>query len=502
MHQKQIIAVFFSLILAICIPLNVDAQTSRTHSVVVSDEVSRIEIPLIGTLTIFMKYSIDFEVRKPSIIDAGTTQQITLSPRNGVLTTTFYLNGNLLASIPRNLPLGSITKIAIPGTFVGEVYGSPSIIVGMGVTGPSSPSNYVTLDSMSSVNFPIRVDNEIGTSDSVRVFFPMRIDLDIGGNINLVLVNIPIRVGTVPIEVSTEISETIPLRKYITTSTSLQVKDGSNAGYIQVYPTVMPSFGGTIYTSNISLYVDGQYKGKVTSDGWSQQIHTGSGKIFVELKFPETTSSWNKAIIHKSSDASQTFDVKYPPPKPTSTQSSNQMIASAQSSGLSYSQGSSYSMDFGWLLLFLIIIGGAIGGGVVAAKRKKRKTKGDSVVQGDDSKPSSDKNETKPVLKPTTPAQKNCSHKDFWFGPDSMKICTDCGIVLGPMYVESEKPETAPAQQQLDSFLVEENVETEVKKETIHDIERNEKALGILKERLAKGEISVQEYQTIKKELS
>jgi len=470
-----------------------------------------------------MKYSIDFEVRKPSIIDAGTTQQITLSPRNGVLTTSFYLNGDLLTSIPRNLPLGSTTKIAIPGTFVGEVYGSPSIRVGMGVTGPSSPSNYVTLDSMSSVNFPIRVDNEIGTSDSVRVFFPMRIDLDIGGNINLVLVEIPIRVGTVPIEVSTEISETIPLRKYITTSTSLQVKDGSNAGYIQVYPTVMPSFGGTIYTSNISLYVDGQYKGKVTSDGWSQQIHTGSGKIFVELKFPETTSSWNKAIIHKSSDASQSFDVKYPPPKPTSTQSSKQMIASAQSSGPSYSQGSSYSMDFGWLLLFLIIIGGAIGGGVAAAKRKKRKTKGDSVVQGDNSKPSSDKNETKPVLKekpvlnkptyvlnetkpvlkPTKPAQKNCSHKDFWFGPDSMKICTDCGIELGPMYVESKKSETVPAQQQLDTFLVEDKkVETEVKKETIHDIEQTEKALGILKERLAKGDITLGEYTELKKELS
>lgn len=191
--------------------------------------------------------------------------------------------------------------------------------------------------------------------------------------------------------------------------------------------------------------------------------------------------------------------------------------------GLSYSQSSGYSMDFGWLLLFLIIIGGAIGGGVAAAKRKKRKTKGDSVVKGDNSKPSSDKNETKPilkeklvlnkptyvlnetkpVLKPTTPSQKNCSHKDFWFGPDSMKICTDCGIVLGPMYVESEKPETVPAQQQLDAFLVEDKkVGSEVKKETIHNIEQTEKALGILKERLAKGEISVQEYQNIKKELS
>jgi len=191
--------------------------------------------------------------------------------------------------------------------------------------------------------------------------------------------------------------------------------------------------------------------------------------------------------------------------------------------GVSHSQSSGYTMDFGWLFLFLIIIGSAIGGGVAAAKRKKRKTKEDSVVKGNDSKPSSDKNETKPVLKekpvlnkpthvlnktkpvlkPTTPAQKNCSHKDFWFGPDSMKICTYCGIELGPMYVESEKPETVPAQQQLDAFLVEEKkVEPEVKKETIHDIEKNEKALGILKERLANGEISVKEFQEIKKELS
>ncbi len=339
--KKILLSSFFILlILSIGIPLNADAQTSKTHSIVVSSNTSTVKIPLVGTLTIVMKYSIDFDVRKPSIIEAGTTEKITLSPRNGVLTSTFYLDGKLLASIPQNLPLGSNSKFTVPSTLgLGEVYASPSLVVGMGVKGPSSASDYVYLNSMSSIDFPIRVYNEIGNSNSVTVNFPMRFDLKVGGNINLVLTNIPIASKTIPIEVSTKIYETIPLRKYYTTSTSLEVKDAFQAGYIQVYPTVRASSGELVSSSNLSVYADGQYKGKVRANSWSQEIYTGSGQKFVEIKFPATTSTSNSAIIYKDSEAFQSFIVKSPPPKLTSSQSSNKMIASAQSSGLQCGPG-------------------------------------------------------------------------------------------------------------------------------------------------------------------
>jgi len=341
MKKILLTSFFILLILSIGIPLNADAQTSRTHSIVVSSNTSSVQIPLVGTLTIAMKYTIDFDVRKPSIIEAGTTEKITLSPRNGVLTTTFYLDGKLLASIPKNVPFGSNTKFTVPSTLgLGEVYASPSLVVGMGVKGPSSASDYVRLNSMSSIDFPIRVNNEIGNSNSVTVNFPMQIDLQIGGNINLVLTNIPIASKTIPIEVNSLISETIPLRKYFTTSTSLDVKDGSSAGYIQVYPTIRASSGETVSSSNLSLYADGQYKGTVRANSWSQEIYTGSGQKYIEVKYPETKSSSNSAIIYKNSEAFQSFNVKSPPPIPKQTeQPQKSFLAVAEDSKLKCGTG-------------------------------------------------------------------------------------------------------------------------------------------------------------------
>jgi len=320
----------YQIILLVCGVLGIflvsindaDAQTYRTHSISVSNNVYSLKIPLVGTLTIFMNYSLDFEVSKPSFIEAGKTERISLSPRSGVLTTTFFLNGDVITTIQRELPLGSKTTIPIPGTFgVGEVFGRPTLVTVLGVKGPASPSDYVRLDSMSTIDFPIRVNNEIGSYNSVTVFFPMRVDLSIGGNLNLILTNIPITATTISTDVDSVITETIPLRKYYTTTTSLQVKDASRAGSIQVYPTVTASSGQSISSSNISIYVDGEYKRKVNAKSWSSEIHTGSGQHNIEAKFPETKSSSNNAIIYKSSSIFQSFSVKYPP-KSISTQSS------------------------------------------------------------------------------------------------------------------------------------------------------------------------------------
>ena len=305
--------------------LNADAQTQKNHShtISASETVFSQKIPLIGTLSVVMDYSIDFEIQEPSFIEAGKTGKVSLSPRSGVLTTIFFLNGEIIDSVRRDLPLGSTTTMSIPGAFgVGEIFGRPTLVTGLGVIGPSSPSDYVRFDSMSTKDFAVRIDNNIGNYNSVKVFFPMRLDLTIGGNLNLILTNIPITATTIPIEINSRIQEDIPLRKYYDTTTRLEIKDGSKAGVIRVSPSVTSSSGQSVSSSNISIYVDGESKRKVSTNSWSGEIYTGSGKHNIEAKFPETKSSSNNAIIYKSSSIMKSFSVKSPP-KSTSTQSSS-----------------------------------------------------------------------------------------------------------------------------------------------------------------------------------
>jgi len=174
--------------------------------------------------------------------------------------------------------------------------------------------------------------------------------------------------------------------------------------------------------------------------------------------------------------------------------------------GVGHSDTSGYVVNSaGWfyILVFAGIIGTIIA--VVASyKRKKRKETDYSGLhdEGKDNKPSANKKEKKS-------SNKRCWHNDSWVRDDRMEICSSCGKELGKRLGkgnESElKEESKPieAQQNLDSYVAQNILENNsLEKETINDIERNEEALGILKERLAKGEISVKDFQEIKKELS
>jgi len=89
-----------------------------------------------------------------------------------------------------------------------------------------------------------------------------------------------------------------------------------------------------------------------------------------------------------------------------------------------------------------------------------------------------------------------------------MEICSSCGKELGKRLGTGEKSEakeeskTIEVQQNLDNYVTQSKPDDSVKKETINDIEKNEISLGIIKERLAKGELSVKEFQELKKEIS
>ena len=178
-------------------------------------------------------------------------------------------------------------------------------------------------------------------------------------------------------------------------------------------------------------------------------------------------------------------------------------VEQSTSGGSSYNNSVSDSgpVILGWLI-FIGIIGVMITITALALRsRKRRERKGTGYSQilddGKNNKPSSDKNEKKLF-------GEKCIHKDSWIRKHRNR-----GKELGSLLTEEKKSyineESKPveSQQNLDNYVAQSTLENNSEdKETINDIEKNEKALGVLKERLAKGEISVKEYQEIKKEIS
>lgn len=87
-----------------------------------------------------------------------------------------------------------------------------------------------------------------------------------------------------------------------------------------------------------------------------------------------------------------------------------------------------------------------------------------------------------------------CKHKDFWFGAEHIKFCTDCGKNLGPVYVDYKTSEWEKSQPGEKEYTPE--------KITINDLEPDVSPLGIIRERLAKGEITIEEFKELKSILS
>jgi len=311
------------IVFLLMIPTFVDGQILKTHSVSVSEEVFSVDIPVVGTISAVMKYDLDFEIIKPNKIQSGQSDYISLSPKRGTLTTSFYHNGNYQESITRDIPLGTTNTMPIPGTFVGQIFVKPTLVVLPQISGPGSTTitKPAEINSMTTQRFTISTNNQIGSYDSITVSFPMGVILNFGGKINLYITEYTILEEKLGIEIKSIISEKILLEKFITTNLSISVKDGSKIGYVKVNPTVTDSSGSQITSQSISINVDGMYKTKISSNQWSQDIYTKSGTHNIAAEFPQTTSSSNKAIIYKKSNDMEKFTVKSPPPKQTSSSS-------------------------------------------------------------------------------------------------------------------------------------------------------------------------------------
>ena len=156
-----------------------------------------------------------------------------------------------------------------------------------------------------------------------------------------------------------------------------------------------------------------------------------------------------------------------------------------------------------WNMLFIIggmtILAIIIIIPISIAKKRKSKEAASELVDYDskDEKPSDE-------TPPKKSFWKRCWHNETWIRDDRMEICTSCGKEVGKRLSTGEDEKPKEAQQLLDSYVTQAKTEGTAKdeKETINDIEENEKVLGKLKERLAKGEITLHEYKHVKKEIT
>ncbi len=317
------------------------SNTIRTSHSVTAHTSDSANIPLIGQLRVDLDYTLDFEIVRPKQIEAGTSQEIWIFPIDGVLTTTVYLDGKKVHSMKNDINLGQHEEMTIPYTFVLDVFAKPSLIMGSTIEGYGQiyPSQQFVINSMSPQKFTVSVNDNIYQSFAIRVWFPMALQIDAGFSLNLFLdrIDFGLPFGA---EMRPPISETIPIYKNYQTTTSLQIRDGSSPGYIQVKPSVSYDNGKYLSPSYLSLYVDSVYYTNVKPDVWSSDIKTGSGTHYIEAVYSKSTSPNNRVILYEDSLTGKSFNVKSPPPAPKqTTQVEKSFVAIAEKSKLECGRG-------------------------------------------------------------------------------------------------------------------------------------------------------------------
>ena len=317
----------FKIILLVCVVVgiflvsinDVDAQSYRTHNITVSGEIFAVKIPVLGTLRIIMEYSIDFEIQKPSSIEAGNSATVSIIPRTGTLYTTGFLGNSDLGTITSRIDLGQRKSFPLAAPLGADIHisASPTANIQSSVTGPATISpRSANMDSIRVQDFQVRVQDNIGTSNQIQVKFPVTLYVAATGGINYILDVYDLDPVLVPLATQT-LTETISIYKNYNTQSSLQVSDGLRSGYIKVYPKLTYDYGNSL-PKTVTIYVDGAYKTTVSSNQWSGDINVGSGLHNIQAKFSESRSSNNNAITFLESQSNvERFNVKSPPPTQT-----------------------------------------------------------------------------------------------------------------------------------------------------------------------------------------
>ncbi len=162
---------------------------------------------------------------------------------------------------------------------------------------------------------------------------------------------------------------TQPKITYHNTFLSLQVQDSSSQGYIKVKPILTYNLGNALPTNSISIYVDGKYSTKVTSNQWSSNIYAGPGADHtIKASVTEMTSSSNTSIKYRSSSDTVNYFVKAPSTQtPTTTPTPTPTLTQKSS----FSNTSNESFPIEYVIAGIVITVVAVGIGIVLSKRKK-----------------------------------------------------------------------------------------------------------------------------------
>ena len=165
--------------------------------------------------------------------------------------------------------------------------------------------------------------------------------------------------STITMYIEEQNSITPPKIIYHDTDLSLQLTDGTSQGYAKVKPTLTYGSGNAL-TSDVSIYVDGTYKTKVTSNQWSSNIYTGSGSHTIKASITELTDTVNTSIKYRASSDTENYLGKVTP-TPTPVQRSTPTPTTTPSG----------DFPIGYVIAIIVIVAIAAGVGITLSKRKK-----------------------------------------------------------------------------------------------------------------------------------
>jgi hypothetical protein len=263
-------------------------------------------IPLYGTFSVQMEYTIPLEIHSPELIHAGNSLDLLVTANKpGKLVTTFLQDENMLGKFEDELRMGEEKTIEIPESWVGQVFAMPHIYIQPTIKGPATitPEN-VLFDSETTKQFQVFVDDNIDMFDSLKIELDVIIKMKNGGNLNLTITKIPLGEHTSDIQANT-ITKQIQLKKIIPTNLHLQVKQGDMSEHIKIKTLLTDDLQAPIVisTHSVEIYVDGVPQTRVTPNEWSENIFVGDGTHNFQARFSETRDSNNIAIEYTSADS-------------------------------------------------------------------------------------------------------------------------------------------------------------------------------------------------------
>ena len=175
-----------------------------------------------GPLDIHLTYFLDLDITMPKKIAAGTSEEVRISPSNGVLQTTFVFQGTSFGPYTNSINLGQQKDIALDVPLI-SVYAKPIINAFPSVSGPgyASPQS-IPFTSMTTKTVQIHVNDDIGRESSVRLQIPITLFLEVGAAVDIpFILTKSYPVETFELSKFSTVSESIPIQKFVNTKLNL-----------------------------------------------------------------------------------------------------------------------------------------------------------------------------------------------------------------------------------------------------------------------------------------